>query len=104
MPLMRGYLIKHPEDARIIFATGPEGTPAGQIIVTGQKGGVRPPFYFFDICKYPTHTAIQFFVIAKKSPRSSHAGGDETRHQACDQHPESGEDKHGRQWEDGEYT
>ena len=56
------------------------------------------------ICKYPTHTAIQKFAIAKTSPPSSHAGGDEARHKACGQHPESGEDKHGRQWKDGEYT
>jgi len=26
MPLMRGYLVKHPEDARIIFAIGLKGT------------------------------------------------------------------------------
>jgi hypothetical protein len=25
MPLMRGYLVKHPEDARIIFAIGLKG-------------------------------------------------------------------------------
>ena len=58
--------------------------------------GVPTPFYFFDIYKYPTDTATENFAIAKTSPPSSHAGGDETRHKACGQHPESGEDKHGR--------
>ena len=54
------------------------------------------PHWPLRIYIYPVRTAIQNLAIAKTSPPSSHAGGDETRHKACGQHPESGEDKHSR--------